>query len=67
MTRSVWPRAKDRSGHTFVTVKGVRYRVDGTGHSLAVLLKMVRNGSAEPLIPKGSAVLEREDEDNDVG
>ncbi len=43
---SVWPRAKDRSGHTFITVKGVRYRVDGTGHSLAALLKLVRGGTA---------------------
>ena len=46
MTRSVWPREKDRSGHTFVTVKGVRYRIDGTGHTLAVLLRLVRSGTA---------------------
>ena len=43
---TVWPRVKDRSGHTFVTVKGVRYRVDGTGHSWAALLRLVKGGTA---------------------
>ena len=46
MAASVWPRVKDRSGHTFITVKGVRYRVDGTGHSHPALLKMVKDGTA---------------------
>lgn len=43
---SVWARPKDRGGYTLITMAGVRYRAEGTGHSLAVLLRMVREGSA---------------------
>ena len=35
-----------KRGHTFVTVKGVRWRVKGTGHSLASLVRKVKAGDA---------------------
>ena len=41
-----WPAAKDRGGVSFVTVAGVRYRAEGTGHSYSKLARMVKDGLA---------------------
>ncbi len=46
MTHGPWPAPKDRGGHTIITVGGVRYRVEGTGHSYLQLTRSVRNGLA---------------------
>ena len=37
---------RSKRGHTFVTVKGVRWRVNGTGHSLLSLVRKVKAGEA---------------------
>ena len=47
MVTSVWPKPKDRGGTTFVTVQGVRYQIDGTGHPWSVLMKKVKDGEAK--------------------
>ncbi len=36
----------NKKGHTFVTVKGVRWRVEGTGLSLLSLVRKVKAGAA---------------------
>ena len=41
-----WPAPKNRGGHTLVTVAGVVYRVEGTGHSYNQLIRSIRNGLA---------------------
>ncbi len=41
-----WPAPKNRGGVTFITVAGVRYRVEGTGHSYNQLTRSVKNGLA---------------------
>ncbi len=41
-----WPAPKDKGGSSFVTVAGVRYRVEGTGYSFIKLARMVKDGSA---------------------
>ena len=41
-----WPAHKNRGGVSFVTVAGVRYRVEGTGYSYSKLVRLVRDGSA---------------------
>ncbi len=41
-----YPASKDRGGVSFVTVAGVRYRVEGTGYSYSKLIRMVKDGSA---------------------
>lgn len=46
VTTVPWPKPKDRGGVSFVTVKGVRYQVAGTGHSWNVLMKKVKDGEA---------------------
>ena len=46
MSNGPWPAPKDKGGHTFVTVAGVRYRVEGTGHSHSQLIRSIRNGLA---------------------
>ncbi len=47
MVHSVWPKPKDRGGTTFITVAGVRYQIDGTGHSANALMKKVKDGTAK--------------------
>lgn len=37
---------KVKEGHTFVTVKGIRWRVKGTGHAWSTLLRKVKAGEA---------------------
>ncbi len=41
-----WPASKDRGGVSYVTVAGVRYRAEGTGHSYSKLARMVKDGTA---------------------
>ena len=41
-----WPAPKDKGGVTFITINGVRYRVEGTGHSWSQLTRSVKNGLA---------------------
>ena len=41
-----WPTPEDKSGVSFVTVAGVRYRAEGTGYSYNKLVRMVKDGSA---------------------
>ena len=41
-----WAKPKDRGGVSFVTVAGVRYRVEGTGYSYIKLIRLVRDGTA---------------------
>ena len=41
-----WPAPKDKSGASFVTVAGVRYRAEGTGYSYIKLTRLVMDGSA---------------------
>ena len=45
MSKQLWIN-RDESGTTFVTVAGVRYQVEGTGHSHNQLIKMVNDGDA---------------------
>ncbi len=49
MTRGPWPQHKDTQGYSHIEVKGIRYRIKGTGRSYAQLLKIVKNGEAERL------------------
>ncbi len=46
MSNGPWPAPKDKSGVTFVTVAGVRYRMEGTGHLYNHLVRSIRNGLA---------------------
>ena len=46
MSKQLWTN-RDESGTTFVTVAGVRYQVEGTGHSYKKLAKMVEAGEAK--------------------
>ncbi len=46
MSNGSWPAPKNRGGVTFITVAGVRYRVEGTGHSYNQLIRSIRNGLA---------------------
>ena len=46
MSNGPWPAPKDKGGHTVYTVKGVRYRLEGTGHSYGHLIRSIRNGLA---------------------
>ena len=46
MSNGPWPASSDKGGVTFVTVAGVRYRVEGTGHSYNQLTRSIRNGLA---------------------
>lgn len=39
-----WPAPKDKGGTSFVTVAGVRYQVEGTGHPYSKLVQWVKNG-----------------------
>jgi len=47
MQGDAWPLPKDRGGVTFITIKGVRHRVEGTGRSLPALLRMVKAGESD--------------------
>ena len=47
MQGDAWPLPKDRGGVTFITIKGVRHRVEGTGRSLPALLKLVKTGGSD--------------------
>ncbi len=42
-----WAKPKDRSGTSFITVEGVRYQIEGTGHSVNALMKKVKDGTAQ--------------------
>ncbi len=46
MSNGPWPTPKDKSGHTMFTIKGVRYRLEGTGHSYGHLMASIRNDLA---------------------
>ena len=46
MSNGPWPASSDKGGVTFVTVGGVRYRVEGTGHSYNQLTRSIKNGLA---------------------
>ena len=46
MSNGPWPASSDKGGVTFVTVDGVRYRVEGTGHSYSQLTRSIKNGLA---------------------
>ncbi len=41
-----WLAPRDKGGVSFVTVAGVRYRLEGTGHSYAKLTRSIKDGSA---------------------
>ena len=41
-----WTASRDKSGTSFVTVAGVRYRAEGTGYSYSKLVRLVKDGSA---------------------
>ena len=41
-----WGKPKNRGVHTFITVAGVRYRVEGTGHSYNQLTRSIKSGLA---------------------
>lgn len=46
MSNGPWPASKDKGGYTLVTVAGIEYKVQGTGHSYNQLVRSVRNGLA---------------------
>ncbi len=46
MTTGPWPKPKDRSGTTFITVDGVRYQFEGTGLSTNSMMKKIKAGTA---------------------
>ena len=46
MSNGPWPAPTDKGGHTFVTVAGVSYRVEGTGHSHSQLIRSIKSGLA---------------------
>ena len=46
MSNGPWPAPKDRGGYTIISVAGVLYRVEGTGHSYNQLTRSIRNGLA---------------------
>ncbi len=46
MSNGPWPASSDKGGVTFITVAGVRYRVEGTGHSYNQLTRSIKNGLA---------------------
>ena len=46
MSNGPWPAPGDKGGVTFITVAGVRYRVEGTGHSYSQLTRSIRDGLA---------------------
>ena len=46
MSNGPWPASSDKGGVTFITVAGVRYRVEGTGHSWIYLTRSLMNGLA---------------------
>ena len=46
MSQQLWSNP-DRSGTTYVTIDGVRYQVEGTGHSYKKLARMVAAGEAK--------------------
>ncbi len=46
MSNGPWPAPKDKGGVTFVTVAGIRYRVEGTGHSYNQLTRSIKDGLA---------------------
>ena len=45
--RGPWQREKDRRGHSLLTYKGILYRVEGTGHSLATLIRKIKAGGSD--------------------
>ncbi len=49
MNRGPWTQHKDTSGHTIVTIAGVRWKLDGTDHLWSKIVKMVKAGEAERL------------------
>ena len=46
MSNGPWPDPENKRGHTVFTVKGVRYRLEGTGHSYGHLMRSIKNGLA---------------------
>ncbi len=46
MSNGPWPAPRDKGGVTFVTVAGVRYQVEGSGHSYNQLTRAIRDGLA---------------------
>ncbi len=46
MSNGPWPDPKNKRGHTMFEVAGVRYRVEGTGHSYDQLTRSIKNGLA---------------------
>ena len=46
MSNGPWPAPSDKGGSTFVTVAGVRYRVEGTGYPYSQLTRSIRDGLA---------------------
>ena len=47
--RGPWPKPKDRTGYTLTRYKDKLYRVEGTGHSVATLLRQIKAGRV-PLV-----------------
>ena len=45
--RGPWQKEKDRRGHSLLTYRGVLYRVEGTGHSLATLISKIKAGGSD--------------------
>ena len=41
-----WPMLEKKKGHSFVTIEGVRYRMEGTGHSYETMKRKIKNGEA---------------------
>ena len=46
MSNGPWPAPKNRGGYTIISVAGVLYRVEGTGHSHSQLIRSIKNGLA---------------------
>ena len=47
MSNGPWPTPRDKSGTTFVTVAGVRWKLTGTDTPYPRLIRMVKAGEAE--------------------
>ncbi len=44
--RGPWPKHEDKGGHTFITIKGIRWKIEGTGHSFTQCQKAIKAGKA---------------------
>ena len=45
--RGPWQREKDRRGHSLLIYKGILYRIEGTGHSMATLIRKIKAGGSD--------------------